>query len=172
MWPSIVHIDAFHCVVDVVTTMLRCHYCPLQLRSILFARIIIIIIISKLSTQFGDDRDQFLFQRLSVLIQRFNAILLLGSFVKVEEQRPFQLLFIFFSLQSIIFLPWQLSTGVKIIIIIIKIIIIIIIIIGHKLSTQSGDNRETSLLFQRLSVLIQRFNAILFLDSFMKEEEE
>jgi len=27
-------------------------------------------------------------------------------------------------------------------------------------------------LFQRLSVLIQRFNAILLLDSFVKEEEE
>jgi len=36
----------------------------------------------------------------------------------------------------------------------------------------SGDDRETSFLFQRLSVLIQRFNAILLLDSFVKEEEE
>jgi len=43
---------------------------------------------------------------------------------------------------------------------------------GRKLSTQSGDDRETSFLFQRLSVLIQRFNAILLLDSFVKEEEE
>ena len=41
----------------------------------------------------------------------------------------------------------------------------------NKLSTQSGDDRETSFLFQRLSVLIQRFNAIL-LHSFVKEEEE
>jgi len=44
--------------------------------------------------------------------------------------------------------------------------------LGRKLATQSGDDRETSLLFQRLSVLIQRFNAILLLDSFVKEEEE
>jgi len=44
--------------------------------------------------------------------------------------------------------------------------------LGRKLSTQSGDDRETSLLFQQLSVLIQRFNAILLLDSFVKEEEE
>ena len=44
--------------------------------------------------------------------------------------------------------------------------------VGRKLSTQSGDDRETSFLFQRFSVLIQRFNAILLLDSFVKEEEE
>jgi len=44
--------------------------------------------------------------------------------------------------------------------------------LGRQLSTQSGDNRETSFLFQWLSVLIQRFNAILLLDSFVKEEEE
>jgi len=37
--------------------------------------------------------------------------------------------------------------------------------LGRKLSIQSGDDRETSFLFQRLSVLIQRFNAILLLDS-------
>ena len=42
--------------------------------------------------------------------------------------------------------------------------------LGRKLSTQSGDVREASCLFQRLSVLIQRFNAILLLDSFVKEE--
>ena len=44
--------------------------------------------------------------------------------------------------------------------------------LGRKLSTHSGDDRETNFLFQRLSVLIQRFNAILLLDSFVKEEEE
>jgi len=44
--------------------------------------------------------------------------------------------------------------------------------LGRKLFTQSGDDRETSFLFQRLSVLIQRFNAILLLDSFVKDEEE
>jgi len=44
--------------------------------------------------------------------------------------------------------------------------------LGRKLSTQSGDGRETSFLFQRLSFLIQRFNAILLLDNFVKEEEE
>jgi len=43
--------------------------------------------------------------------------------------------------------------------------------LGRKLSTQSGDDRETSFSFQRLSALIQRFNAILLLDSFVKEEE-
>ena len=53
----------------------------------------------KLSTQSGDDKEiSFLFQRqrLYVLIQRFNAILLLDSFVKEEEYRPFQLVFVFF----------------------------------------------------------------------------
>jgi len=44
--------------------------------------------------------------------------------------------------------------------------------LGRKLSNQSGDDRETSFLFQRLSVLIHCFNAILLLDSFVKEEEE
>ena len=44
--------------------------------------------------------------------------------------------------------------------------------VGRKLYTQSGVDRETSFLFQRLSVLIQRFNAILLLDSFVKKEEE
>ena len=44
--------------------------------------------------------------------------------------------------------------------------------LGRELSTQSGDDRETSFLFQRLSVLIQRFNAFLLFDSFVKEEEE
>jgi len=42
-----------------------------------------------------------------------------------------------------------------------KIIIIIIII-----------DKEISFLFQRLSVLIQRYNAILLHDCFVKEEEE
>jgi len=34
------------------------------------------------------------------------------------------------------------------------------------------DDREISFLFQRLSVLIQRYNAILLRDCFVKEEEE
>ena len=40
------------------------------------------------------------------------------------------------------------------------------------LCVQSGDERETGFLFQRLSILIQRFNAILLHDSFVKEDEE
>jgi len=42
----------------------------------------------------------------------------------------------------------------------------------RKLADQSGDDREISLLFQRLSVLIQRYNAVLLHDCFVKEEEE
>ena len=38
--------------------------------------------------------------------------------------------------------------------------------LGRKISLQSGDDRESSLLFQRISVLIQRFNAIVLHDSF------
>ena len=44
--------------------------------------------------------------------------------------------------------------------------------LGSKLADQSGDDREISFLFQRLSVLIQRYNAILLHDCFVKEEEE
>jgi len=40
------------------------------------------------------------------------------------------------------------------------------------IADQSGDDRETSFLFQRLSVLIQWYNAILLHDCFVKEEEE
>ena len=43
---------------------------------------------------------------------------------------------------------------------------------GRKLADQSGDDREISFLFQRLSILIQRYNAILLHDCFVKEEEE
>jgi len=39
---------------------------------------------------------------------------------------------------------------------------------GRKLSYQS----EISFLFQRLSILMKRYNAILLHDSFVKEEEE
>ena len=44
--------------------------------------------------------------------------------------------------------------------------------LGRKLADQSGDDREITFLFQRLSVLIQRYNAILLHDCFVKEEEE
>jgi len=35
--------------------------------------------------------------------------------------------------------------------------------LGRKLADQSGDDREISFLFQRLSVLIQRYNAMTVL---------
>jgi len=44
--------------------------------------------------------------------------------------------------------------------------------LGRKLFDHSGDDREISFLFQRLSVLIQWHNVIQLHDSFMKEEEE
>jgi len=39
-------------------------------------------------------------------------------------------------------------------------------ILGHKIIDVSGDSRKVSFLFQRMSVIIQRFNAALFHDMF------
>jgi len=39
-------------------------------------------------------------------------------------------------------------------------------ILGHKITDLSGDSQEVSFLFQRPSVIIQRFNAALFCDTF------
>jgi len=41
--------------------------------------------------------------------------------------------------------------------------------LGQKISAISGDDRETCCLFQRISVLIQRFNATLLHESFADE---
>jgi hypothetical protein len=38
--------------------------------------------------------------------------------------------------------------------------------LGRRLSAITGDKRETSFLFQRLSICIQRFNSICFQGSF------
>ena len=43
--------------------------------------------------------------------------------------------------------------------------------VGHRLSASSQDPRETSFLFQRLSVLIQRYNSVLILESFCLDED-
>jgi len=37
--------------------------------------------------------------------------------------------------------------------------------VGRRLSSTSGDPHETSFLFQRLSVIVQRFNSVLITDS-------
>ena len=47
------------------------------------------------------------------------------------------------------------------------IIILILILIGHRISQRSGDARETQFLFQRLSVILQRFNAVLYGERFL-----
>ena len=39
--------------------------------------------------------------------------------------------------------------------------------LGHRLITAKGDTRENSYFFQRLSIAIQRFNAIAFRGSFV-----
>ena len=38
--------------------------------------------------------------------------------------------------------------------------------LGHRISALSGDNRETRFLFQRISVVVQRFNSVLLRESF------
>jgi len=40
---------------------------------------------------------------------------------------------------------------------------------GKLVTINTGDDRSTSFLFQRISVLVQRFNAVLLQDSFMLE---
>jgi len=50
------------------------------------------------------------------------------------------------------------------------IIIILIIIIDYCMS--SGDSRETSFLFQRLSIIVQRFNSVFIMDSFCATDED
>jgi len=44
--------------------------------------------------------------------------------------------------------------------------------VGRRLSSVSGDPRETSFLFQRLSVIVQRFNSVLILNSFCTTDED
>ena len=38
--------------------------------------------------------------------------------------------------------------------------------VGRKITEVTGEKRETSFLFQRLSVSLQRFNSILYKDTF------
>ena len=44
--------------------------------------------------------------------------------------------------------------------------------VGRWLSSVSGDSRETSFLFQRLSVIVQRFNSVIIFDSFCTTDED
>ena len=39
--------------------------------------------------------------------------------------------------------------------------------LGHRLAAISDDNRQTSFLFQRISITLQRFNTITFADTFI-----
>ena len=43
-------------------------------------------------------------------------------------------------------------------------------VLAHKISQRSGDERQTAFLFQRISVLLQRFNSILLHDLFARED--
>jgi len=44
--------------------------------------------------------------------------------------------------------------------------------VGRRLSVVSGDARETSFLFQHLSILIQCFNSVLVHESFCSNNED
>ena len=44
--------------------------------------------------------------------------------------------------------------------------------LGRRLSLISDDARETSHLFQRVSVLIQHYNAVAFRGSFIEEDDD
>jgi len=44
--------------------------------------------------------------------------------------------------------------------------------VGRPLTSVSGDFRETSFLFQRLTVIAQRFNSVLIMDSFCTTDED
>ena len=65
-----------------------------------------------------------------------------------------------------------------VIIIIIMLIIITIIVLtrikdlGHRISQLSGDARETKFLLQQLSVILQRFNAVLFGENFLAAPDD
>jgi len=41
---------------------------------------------------------------------------------------------------------------------------------GRRISQVSGDLRQVSYLFQRIAVTVQRFNSVLFRDSFVAQE--
>ena len=43
--------------------------------------------------------------------------------------------------------------------------------LGRKISERSGEPLETQFLFQRISVLIQRFNSVLYHESFAMEDD-
>ena len=42
--------------------------------------------------------------------------------------------------------------------------------LGRKISSVSGDDREGHFLFQRLSVILQRYNAVLLHESFIQSD--
>jgi len=43
--------------------------------------------------------------------------------------------------------------------------------LGRRISASSGDDREVNFLFQRVSVVVQRFNSVLLHDSFSAEDQ-
>jgi len=44
--------------------------------------------------------------------------------------------------------------------------------LSHRISQRSADNRETQFLFQRLSVVMPRYNAVLYGESFLAAPDD
>jgi len=44
--------------------------------------------------------------------------------------------------------------------------------LGHRISQRSVDDRETQFLFQRLSVIMQRYNTVLYGESFLAASDD
>ena len=44
--------------------------------------------------------------------------------------------------------------------------------LGHRISQQSGDDHETQFVFQRLSMIMQRYNAVLYGESFLAASDD
>jgi len=43
--------------------------------------------------------------------------------------------------------------------------------LGRRISASSGDDREVNFLFQRVSIVVQRFNSVLLHDSFSVDDQ-
>jgi len=43
---------------------------------------------------------------------------------------------------------------------------------GRRISSVSGEDKESAFLFQRISITIQRFNSILLFESFLHDDHD
>ena len=127
----------------------------------------------------------FLYQRISILVQRFNAVLLHDSLPAVDstDWRSY-LLLIYLSLNFWTPSELYLTREKKIIIILVSAIlphlptsaletvgpmnstgITFLSELGRRLTSVTGDTCETMYLFQRVSLAVQRYNSVAFKDT-------